>query len=119
MSRVLRLVVTVLLALALPMQVVAATTMTLCGSRPAAVESHADPSAPSHDAHHAAHASRDKQPDSKSAACEACCSAAAMPPPALSLAGAEPTDGFARAVSIGSLAFLTAGPERPPRPFLA
>lgn len=119
MSRVLRLVVTVLLALALPMQGVAATAMIGCGPGHAAGGSHAEPSAPAHDAHHGAHASRDKQPDSKFAGCEACCSAAATPPPVLSLAGAEPTDGFARAVSIGCFAFLTAGPERPPRPFPA
>ena len=119
MSRVLRLVVTVLLSLALPLQVVAATTMALCGSGHPAVGSHIEGSAEPHNTHHTAHASSDKQPGSKSAVCEACCSAAAMPPPALSLAGTELSDGFARAVSTGSLAFLTAGPERPPRPFLA
>ena len=119
MPRVARFVVILLLAMTLPLQAVTATTMALCGTVHAGVETHADPTPSAHAGHHGTHPTGAKQLKSKSAACEACGSAAGLPPSPLSLAGADLGDGFARIVSIGAAAFLTAAPKRPPRPFLA
>ena len=119
MHRVVRLVVTLLLALGLPLQAVSATTMTLCAAGHARVDSHAHASPSAHDGRHGTQTAVAQQAESKSAACEACCSAGAVPPSVLSLAGTDLGDAFARTDAIGAAAFLTAAPERPPRPFLA
>jgi hypothetical protein len=138
-----RLVLALLLAAAIPLQGVAAATMALCASGQAS--SHAQLTAPAHDAmsvqqsadhrmhHHgsaasgeggrspaqATPASLDKQSKSKCSVCASCCSAAAMPAPAIAFTAVVLTEFFAPTASIGPPAFLTAGLERPPRPFLA
>jgi hypothetical protein len=144
MRRVIRLVFAFLLVAAIPLQGIAAVTMTLCGSGQSA--DHADSPAPSHGAmaahqhadhgmHHQ-HASAaladddqtalrspqvgpDKQSQSKCSVCASCCSAAAVPSPAVVFNSVVMAEFFAPAASTGAPAFLTAGLERPPRPFLA
>jgi hypothetical protein len=143
MHRAVRLVLAFLLVAAIPLQGLAAATMTLCASGHAS--SLGNPTAAAHDAmsgHHRAdhhmhhresaasaegdrsvdrtsHASLDKQSKPKCSVCASCCSAAAMPSPAIVFAAVVPTAFFAPTVSIGPPAFLTAGLERPPRAFLA
>jgi hypothetical protein len=145
MRRVIRLVFAFLLVAALPLQGIAAVTMTLCGSGQSA--HHADSPAPSHGVmaadqhadhgmHHHQHASAaladddqaalhsprvgpDKQSQSKCSVCASCCSAAAVPSAAVAFDSVVMAEFFAPAASTGAPAFLTAGLERPPRPFLA
>ena len=131
-----------LLAFALPLQGVTAATMMVCGMahRGSGAE-HAhqhDIGAPtleghSHfaasDAHdHASHHSSGHTPDEKSpsskdaqkcSVCASCCVGVAVPAEPLSFAPVRLPDQFAPLVPSSVAAFVTEGPERPPRLLLA
>ena len=160
MSRVLRLLITCLLALALPWQGVAAATMLWCSGSPMttleqpaaahthlsghagpqdadAGDGHAMEHAPGqvHDDTHVAaqahaasddqavaHADRTHEHGGNSSAghscttCATCCAAAAGPALPLVIACQVPTvSALARPPQAGVPAFVTDGPERPPR----
>jgi hypothetical protein len=142
MRRAMRLVLAFVLAAAIPLQSMAAATMALCGPVHSSIRS-ADalmtlhhPGAESHHHGHQLHqhasgspdvqrhlhhadAGPDKLSKSKCSVCASCCFGAAMPSPALVFNSVVTTEFFAPAVSIDAPAFVTAGPERPPRTFLA
>lgn len=123
-----RLVLVWLIALALPVQGVAGVTMLHCAPshHPAQAAPHhhhaAQGAAPAHAGHGAsmahAHQAADKGGCS---ACAACCAGAALAvpatPPALVLQDAR--QPVLAAVGPPPAAFITGGPERPPRPVLA
>ncbi len=134
MWRTLRIALMWLLALALPAQGHAATTMLHCGSAhhgAAHAHSHAGhshdhaqgPAMASHH-HHGDHqvakASSVHEFDKSScSACASCCTAAALPS-AIATFQALPTHEVALSSLVGTAApFLTDGPERPPRTVLA
>jgi hypothetical protein len=70
----------------------------------------------SHAGHGAAHA---KSAASKCSVCASCCTSLAIAPSFHVFEAVPQTEFFAPLGSVGSPTFLTAGPERPPRPFLA
>lgn len=148
MSRLLRLIITCLLAGALPWQGVAAATMLWCGGSPlATLASPADeaPAAHGHAHHPDGHAHPPGAPlhghaemssdhpaaldaglpdghDDAAAGphgcvtCAACCAAAALPAMPVKLPPPPLTQGaLALAPQAGVPAFVTDGPERPPR----
>jgi hypothetical protein len=145
MWRVLRLAFASVLAIALPLQGVTAATMMVCGMaqhRPHStdvsehahhVESggteghshHAASEAPDHASHgHASGETSDgKSLSSKDAqkcsACASCCVGVAVPVEPLSFAPVRLPDQFAALVPSSVAAFVTEGPERPPRLLLA
>lgn len=137
-----------LIALALPIQGVAAATMLHCGATPAqqpasAHEGHSHhhqhgshayggASAAAHDegGHH--HADPSPVDDAASAvshhhaggksscsACASCCSAAALPAMPIVLASQTPAEPVFAIPRLPVVVFLTDGPERPPRTILA
>jgi hypothetical protein len=140
MRSLLRLLLLCLMAVALPVQGLAATGAVHCAAmhdrmQGATGHHHDDGSAHQHDAHHGGqeaasapsggddHRADDGSPRVGSAfkcsACAACCVALGLPSvaitlPALPAEGLEPDIAFRAAV-----AFLTGGPERPPRTVLA
>jgi hypothetical protein len=105
------LLVTCLLAAALPLQGVAATTMPGC------------PPPEPHSAHHAhgidadSHevASTATASDTKCSACAACCVTAALPVRLQAFEPSPPSHAFAPLHTAPSPVFLTGGLERPPR----
>jgi len=149
MSRIGRLAVFWLLSFALPLQGVAAATMMACapvghhgnaghaaghGHGQTASDVHA--SAPgaataTHSAHaeHAAHAAAGPADDAdalsgggaaaKCSACSSCCTGAAVPARLLVLGTVELPEFYAPLATRSVAAFVTEGPERPPRPPLA
>ncbi len=149
MSRIQRIIVALVLAVALPFQGVAAATMAACGpshhrmdgvvqthshfdhdGRPEAVTNgHDHASLLSHEKslageqaqadHHAVHGGLDKLSKYKCSACASCCAAAAIPSPLVVLESASLPEFFASLESSGIAAFLTEGLERPPRSVLA
>ena len=130
-----------LLAIALPLQGMAAATMISCGP---GQHDHAHVHAVSHD-HHAfdsaghGHANADdagshqthvahshdgkgdpaKGPLHKCSACASCCVGAAVPSQALAFETVKLSDRFAPLVARGVPAYVSEGLERPPRAFLA
>lgn len=125
-----RLIVMCLIALALPIQGVAAATMLHC----AAATSHAahGASAVAHDEgghHHAGAAPHDDGVSAVShhhtggksscSACASCCSAAALPAMPIVLASQDAAEPFFAIPRLPVVVFLTGGPERPPRTILA
>lgn len=55
----------------------------------------------------------------KCSACASCCTATALPPAIRSFDATPSTDFFAPFMPLVTAVFITAGPERPPRPVLA
>jgi hypothetical protein len=139
MSRLVRLTLMWLLALALPLQGVSAATMLACGSghhRPAASQVTAHSHGHMQSRHvHAGDASAHEhgavaQPDigatdpaqsvaHKCSACASCCLSAVAPPAAVCFQPITLPDVFAPLVVTTLAAHLTEGLERPPRRFLA
>ena len=143
MHRALHVVIAFILALAIPLQGIAAATMAACGNqhsmghatalgqrgsdRTAKASEHR---AMHHRVHtsshgasdtdsHARHGSLDKLAKVKCSICASCCACAAMPSTFVVFDSAAPTECFASPVPTGTPAFLTAGLERPPRAFFA
>ena len=141
MQKLTRLFLMWLLVLALPVQGVAAASMLHCGpargNSPGAV---AQGQGHDHARHaHAGHAADEAlqaQPADHAAAvdddllvhdasqvgcsaCASCCSATAIPAAPLVLAPSDPVHTVNRAIAFDVVAFLTGGPERPPRSSLA
>lgn len=114
MSRVLRIVLMWLAALALPVQGVAAATMVFCAT------SHQSAAAHDHAAHYDASAADDGEPDTMSCSvCASCCMSVPLPS---RIVAHDPPPGHAvyqadRASA--SATFLTGGLDRPPRLLLA
>ncbi len=131
MSRILRTALMWLLALALPLQGVAAASMFGGGSGPsssAAVHSHAQamhkvehhPHAGAAD-HGAAHKSGAGATHSKAScsACASCCTSAALPTTPVVFEATHVPDTFVRLAPHRVASFISGGPERPPRSILA
>ena len=134
MRRLARLALMFLLAIALPLQGVAAATMIACGSGPhdhahaAAHDHHAIDSAGHADASlHEMHVAHSHDPKSdlagsalhKCSACASCCVGAAVPSQAIAFDSVKLTDRFAPLVARSVPAYVSEGLERPPRAFLA
>jgi hypothetical protein len=129
MRRVLKLWLMLIIALALPVQGFAAATMFHCasamGQASAAAGGH-DHSRHSHaganDASmHQAQGKADLNPGQSPAcsACASCCTAAALPAAPIPIASTDAPSSYARPMAPAIAAFLTGGPERPPRLLLA
>ncbi len=148
MFRIQRIIIALVVAVALPFQGVTAATMAACGPSHhrmdglAQAHSHFDqddqpevvtggddrPSVHSHEPslagehaqadHHAVHGGLDKVSKYKCSAC-ACCAAAAIPSPTAILESVSLPEFFPPLEPSGIAAFLTEGPERPPRSVLA
>ena len=134
MPRLARLALMFLLAIALPLQGMAAATMAACGWGPhdhvhaVAHDHHAFDSAGRADASshemHVAH-SHDGKADladgalHKCSACASCCVGAAVPSQAIAFDTVKLTDRFAPLVARSVPAYVSEGLERPPRAFLA
>lgn len=134
MSRVARLALMFLLAIALPLQGMAAVTMIACGSSPhdhthaVAHDHHALDSAGHADASshemHAAHSHGGKADLGggtlhKCSACASCCVGVAAPSQSITFDTVKLTDRFAPLVARSVPAYVSEGLERPPREFLA
>lgn len=137
MWRVVRLALTWLLALALPLQGLSAATMTACHFAPSLATSapHHDETAGAHahshlpdateheavvlDDSHVGDAGRDTGAEQKCSVCASCCTGATVPSEALSFDAVKLTDFFAPFGSNAIVAYVTEGLERPPRFFLA
>ena len=108
----------ILLAVALPMQGVAATTMISCG---AGQHNHATGQSPAHshagavDHHSAGKSAIAKASVHKCSACASCCMSAAMPSQAIVFTSVEATDHFAPLAARSVTAPVVEGLERPPR----
>jgi hypothetical protein len=119
MSRALRIALLWLVALALPVQGVAASTMMFCGPAHESSAAHDHASHHDHSAHDAASASDDGaagEPDTMSCSvCASCCTAATLPSPIV--AQGPPPGHAVYQAELGSAAatFLTSGLDRPPR----
>ncbi|WKB54004.1 hypothetical protein [Eleftheria terrae] len=144
MWRYLRLALMCLLALALPVQGTAAATLIACGPGHArlagpwerSAHAHGDASAPHGEDAVPAHpgASEASHPPATSSgdtaqldrlskvscsACAACCASAALPSAAPAFAPLRFDAGYSSTVPLRLAAFLTGGPDRPPRHVLA
>jgi hypothetical protein len=134
----LRAVLSCVLAAALPIQGVAATTMLHCGQdgqraahthAGAHAQAFARPMASSsnHVRHHemkSADAPRDAgrpiaAAKSGCSVCASCCIATALPAAIHAFEAKAPAESFAPVRALVAPVFLTGGPERPPRPLLA
>ena len=142
----LRFALTWLLAIALPLQGWAAASMLSCGpidermtgaaaaAAPhmhhhgrAAMHAHSpihsDDRSAASDAsdmeHGAAHHDFDKLSKFKCSACSVCCTAAALPATIVSFDATPVAHSVDQALPATAVVFLTAGPERPPRPIFA
>ena len=130
MCRVLRIALMWLVALAVPLQGVAAATMLACGPdhAPAAAApsdphashyAHAEPALdPSAATHHDTGDSQDGAGElvvQKCSVCASCCTAAMLPMPALRIGDSGLPDFVVPGVPADAAVFLTDGPERPPR----
>lgn len=136
MRSVFRFVLLCLMALALPLQGLAATGAVHCAAmhermQVSAAHHHDDNAAHHHEGHAAKsvatsaddHRSDDSAPRAggafKCSACAACCVALGLPSGAVTLPQA-PADGLTPPMALrAAVAFLTGGPERPPRAVLA
>jgi hypothetical protein len=129
MRRLVRVFLLWLIAMALPLQGVAAATMFACGiQHDAQAAAHGGQD---HHEHHAtghgdhAHAadldddSPDNPPPHKCSACAACCVGAALPAATLVVASVDLTEFHQRFADRSVPVFITEGPERPPRFVLA
>jgi len=141
MQRAVRFVLTWLLVLTLPLQGVAAATMAACGSRHsnhAAASGHSRISGAVSAVHHAhgldiahSHGHHAADPPAhdraglvdddghKCSACASCCLNAVVPTGGISFGAIELPDLFTALVGSTPAAYMTDGPERPPRRFLA
>lgn len=137
MRSLLRLMLLCLMAVALPVQGFAATGALHCGAmhermRVSAGHHHDDGAAHLHDGHHvtspAPAASSDGGPDDgatrvggvfKCSACAACCVGLGLPAGALTLPPGPAESLAPQRIERSVAAFLTSGPERPPRVILA
>jgi hypothetical protein len=137
MSCAVRVVIAFILALAIPLQGIAAATMAACGpavGHPSIEEIgqglvaeatamhhhvHSSPQARSDAAPHSQRSGHDKLSKAKCSVCASCCAGAAMPSTFVVFDSVVLTESFAPAVATGTPAFLTAGLERPPRTVLA
>lgn len=132
-----RLALTFLLAIALPLQGMAAATMISCGL---GQHEHDRAHAVSHDHHGFAHHANATEASSyethvphshdgkgdlakgtlhKCSACASCCGGAAVPSQAIAFDTVKLTDRFAPLVARSVPAYVSEGLERPPRAFLA
>lgn len=136
-----RFLIVLVVALALPLQGIAAATMQLCAphldATVASVSPHdatvaADASAQAlHHHHHASarakiggseseqHSHAGAIAKSKCSVCAACCAGAALPASSIQFGEAAPAQALVSTFQSPALAFLTAGLERPPRTFPA
>ena len=144
MSRILRIMVMWLLALAVPVQGFAAASMVGCmaGHGGAGLHSHAigmhhhSVELPQHSheghAHVLAHADHRHASDANHdvhaggtftkascSACASCCTSAALPTALLVFEAMDAPDSFVSLAPQPVATFVSGGPERPPRPFLA
>lgn len=143
MPRWLRFVIALVLAAALPLNGVAAAAMQHCAPHSIAdVDEHHDLDQHHHaDAAVVQDAARHHHGDivvadaddaglhhpsdhtlvakTKCSACAACCAGAAIPASSMQVGAALPADSVVSHGRAPASAFLTAGPERPPRTFLA
>ena len=131
MSGVLRIVLTWILAAALPLQGVAAASMTLCGTPGAGAAAHhqvddrsGEPATtmhamPGHDVvqDHAEHGhdGRHSQSAEKCSVCAACCASLAIAVADFALPPVALSESFASPFGAGVSPFVTEGLERPPR----
>ena len=136
MPRLARLALTFLLAIALPLQGMAAATMISCGlgqhehdvARAASHHHHGSAGhdhaaeANSHETHfahsHEGNTDLAKGTPHKCSACASCCVGAAVPSQAIAFETVKLTDHFAPLVARSVPAYVTEGLERPPRAFL-
>ena len=124
LHRALRLALALALAWALPLQGIATAAMVGCGLDSLAAHSASAGHADMHAAHHA-HAATPAEPrvaphaPAKCSVCAACCTAAAIVQPQFAFDSSNPAESFAAVEPLRRAVFLTAGLERPPRPFLA
>lgn len=141
MRSLLRLLLLCLMAVALPVQGLAATGAVHCAAmhdrmQVATAHHHDDGSAHQHDAHHGGQDAASAAPPGaddhradegspragdafKCSACAACCVALGLPSVAITLP-TLPAEGLEPAIALrAAVVFLTGGPERPPRPVLA
>jgi hypothetical protein len=128
-----RWLLTVLLALSLPLQGFAATSMLLCGPlhqgsmQPMQPHHAAADTSSAHAKHHGDRAAAAEQVDQDSIAkvygqcslCAACCAALALTPHVPVLHAARAGDRYAPVQFEPAAGFLTGGIERPPRLFFA
>jgi hypothetical protein len=140
MHRWARLIIALVLAAALPLQGIAAATLQACAppsdaavpgasvhdtpaadSSPHAMHHHQDASGTMKVAGSAAGQASPAAPvaTSKCSVCAVCCAGAALPTSSITFDAAAPTEAFVATLRSPTPAFLTAGFERPPRPFLA
>jgi hypothetical protein len=139
MSLMVRMLLTWLLVLAIPAQAGAAAVMAFChpGQHAPSVSvlSHLDTGpAHDHDAHdghehpgdlaaaadrHADHHTTDRHADHKCSACATCCSVSALLNSVPTMAEPDASPVVFSTVACTVDAFIAAGPERPPRTFLA
>ena len=134
MARLARLALMFLLAIALPLQGMAAATMIACGSGSRdhahavahdhhALDSVGHADASSHEMHGAhSHDGKGDLADGaphKCSACASCCVGAAVPSQAIAFDTVKLTDRFAPLVARSVPAYVSEGLERPPREFLA
>lgn len=140
MQRLARLAVTFLLAIALPMQGMAATTMISCGSGPHP-HGQAQTDSPEHHGdvagHWHSHAAEASSPVTevdhghggksdlakgtlhKCSACASCCTGVAVPSHTVAFDSVKLTDQFSPLAARSVPAYVSEGLERPPRAFLA
>lgn len=115
--RALRIVVMWLIALALPVQGLAAATMLSCGGG-----DHQQVASHDHHDHAMEHGGEQAAPNhdhAKCSACADCCIAGALPAAVMTLDPLERTTERAAAWRAAPASFVTGGPERPPRHLLA
>ena len=122
MKSVVRLLLICLLALALPVQGVAAATMQFCAAAHKSQTLLFEAASHSHHAVHphgsAQHASADDQDTlakQTCSACAACCMAVALPPAALALPAVDPAIEAAPMLTTAYVGPDAVGLERPPR----
>lgn len=119
----LRMFMVWMLALALPMQGMAAAAMRYCGgAEPQPAAHHAAAEVSVHAADHRQHhhpagpgADHAHAAGHACSACAACCVALALPPAMPVPVAVDPAPTAVTALVAPSPSFLTAGPERPPR----
>ncbi len=127
MRPLLRTLLIWMVVLAFPLQGIAASTMLFCGPSHDRMQQATDHSAHQDASHHLSHddpasAGSENLPDAggfKCSACASCCSSVALPCVALTMVTAESATSTVDEPIASVPAFLTDGPDRPPRSTLA
>ena len=122
MSRILRITLMWLLALAVPVQGFAAASMIGCGTGHHGVTAQADhrhhASGAGHSDVHKSHAGA-KFSKASCSACASCCTSAAPPSTPVIFEATDAPDAFLALAPQPVASFVSGGPERPPRSVLA